>query len=70
MANDRMYLVCKSCKGDVYLGKTFASGYTYTNFREGTLEEQLNKFYEEHAFCDPYGKNFKIKYETDILEEK
>lgn len=55
MADNRIYLRCKGCGEVMYLGKCIGRGYywcDYYNGAHGTLEEQLNRFYDEHYFCD------------------
>ena len=52
MANNRIYLKCKACGKELYLGKHFLSAFYYVNYDETTsLEEKLNKFYDEHEWC-------------------
>lgn len=68
MANNRIYLRCNSCGEKLFLGKRLGGGYWYRNYRleEGTLEEQLNKFYGKHEFCGEAGPDcFDIEYEDE-----
>lgn len=54
MADNRIYLRCKGCGETLFLGKCIYSGFywrDYYNGEKGTLEEQLNNFYDEHAYC-------------------
>lgn len=53
MANNRMYMRCRTCGDCLYLGKTYSDGYFYVNYRkeEGSLEDQLNRFFDEHHYC-------------------
>ena len=66
MANNRMYLRCRTCGDTLFLGKTFGGGYYTSNIYydgkphklidndEGEPDAFLgafNKFLEKHAFC-------------------
>lgn len=54
MANNRIYLRCRTCGKTLFLGKCFGDGY-YTNndyYKDNTFLESLNKFYGEHNWCD------------------
>lgn len=65
MANNRIYLRCKYCGKELFLGKRFCEGYYYKNYNsDKTLEEKLNEFYDEHSFCNDYTQDcFEINYE-------
>ena len=68
MANNRIYLRCNSCGKTLFLGKRLGLGYWYENYRpeEGSLEEQLNRFYDEHEYCNGAGLDcFDIEYEDE-----
>lgn len=66
MANNRIYLRCNGCGKEFFLGKRFGGGFYYENYHKesGTLEKQLNKFYEEHESCgEETLEHFEIHYE-------
>lgn len=50
MADNRIYLKCSICGGELYLGKSFYHGLSYKNYspEDGSLEDKLNGFYIEH----------------------
>lgn len=50
MADNRIYLRCKSCGRTLFLGKC-GLGYWYTSYDGIPLEEKLNEFYEKHNYC-------------------
>ncbi len=50
MANNRIYMRCKGCGAWLYLGKTFLQGYFIR--QPETLGEELNKFYDDHNYCE------------------
>lgn len=54
MANNRIYLRCKQCGATLFLGKHSMAEYHWENYRDETshLEDFLNKFFEEHCWCD------------------
>jgi hypothetical protein len=63
MANDRLYLKC-TCDGKpFYLGKTLLEGYYNVNPWDSN---DLDKWYDEHAFCEGFPKNFRVFYESEI----
>ena len=75
MANNRLYMRCKTCGGWIYLSKNFVSPYYIT------VEKcaELNEFFAEHAFCrnknETYheGGYFELKDEFDegeLLKEE
>ena len=53
MANNRMYLRCRTCGDIFFLGKTYDLGYyTLDDYYENkSLIDSLNDFYDEHNFC-------------------
>ena len=62
MANNRIYLRCRTCGNILFLGKCYSDGYYYTNYHNSDLETELNDFYTKHAFCnEPLNKD-DIKY--------
>ena len=72
MANNRIYLKCKCCGKTLFLGKRLGGGYyisDYACYNGVPLEDRLNRFYDEHAFCP--GTHFKgldcfeIEYEME-----
>lgn len=64
MANNRIYLHCNGCGAELFLGKHFISPFYYAKHDDSTLEDRLNKFYEEHAWCNGQGLEcFSITYE-------
>lgn len=68
MANNRMYLRCKACGEELYLGKHFMSGWYYENYHRDKvlLEDQLNEFYSEHIYCNGFPLEcFEIHYEFE-----
>lgn len=55
MANNRIYLRCKGCGETLFLGKCFGDGYFWHDYYEGkkgSLADQLNRFYDEHTWCE------------------
>lgn len=77
MANNRLYLKCKVCGEELYLGKRFLEAYYWTNYwNDGEhLEDKLNEFYEKHcgecAFdCDTWLDCFELEYEHEPKVEK
>lgn len=71
MANNRMYIRCRGCGEELYLGKHFGDCWYYSGYNSGiTLEEKLNDFYEKHAYCGGYPLEcFEIKYEYDQMPD-
>lgn len=66
MANNRIYIRCKGCGEELYLGKHFGvDSFYYNNYNsDKTLEEKLNAFYEKHAWCGGYPLEcFEITYD-------
>ncbi len=67
MANNRMYLRCKGCGKEFFLGKRFGGGYyisQYEQYKGVPLMERLNKFYEDHEWCGDEGLDcFELIYE-------
>lgn len=51
MANNRIYLRCKTCGDVLFLGKCFGEGYYYCNYNNSNLEKELNDFFEKHNWC-------------------
>ena len=51
MANNRIYLRCRSCGEACYLGKTFMDGYYLEEYDKTPTLDKLNTFYNEHRFC-------------------
>lgn len=53
MANNRLYLRCNVCGEEMFLGKDFLTGFYWTDYSEKGihLEDRLNKFFDEHAYC-------------------
>lgn len=73
MADNRIYMKCATCGAKLFLGKSHFNGAYYENYSqdEGSLEEKLNKFYDEHMHLDDtqnynlLGTNFYIEHECD-----
>lgn len=68
MANNRMYLRCKSCGEEFFLGKRFSDGYFLVNYYEerGGIEKQINQFYDKHYYCGDEGPDcFELVYESE-----
>jgi hypothetical protein len=68
MANNRLYLRCIACGDKLFLGKHYMGGFFYDNYHpeNGTLEEQLNDFYDKHSWCNGYPLEcFELFYEDD-----
>lgn len=66
MADNRMYLHCKACGEDFFLGKHYSDGWFCLNYRpeEGSFLERLNAFYDKHCYCNGYPLEcFEIQYE-------
>lgn len=66
MANNRIYLRCKSCGEEFFLGKRLTDGYWLCNYHEerGSIMDQLNEFYDKHTYCKGNGQDcFEIAYE-------
>ena len=67
MADNRIYIRCKQCGAELFLGKYDAygdsrrgyegGGYHWEPYGEGNehLEDRLNEFYEKHFYCDCVG---------------
>ena len=51
MANNRMYLRCRSCGEACFLGKTFSEGYYLREYDGTPTIDKLNNFYTEHSIC-------------------
>lgn len=47
MANNRLYMQCKYCGEDIYIGKNFGEPYYISDEK---LKE-INQFFEGHAYC-------------------
>ena len=68
MANNRLYIKCKSCGEELCIGKHF--GHCYFTPSDDT-DKLLNDFYEKHAFCqkgqDAFADrgDFEITYEIE-----
>lgn len=68
MANNRIFIRCKECGKYLFLGKGFGkSYYTSNKFYEEDLITSLNKFYDEHCFCD---RDMIDEIDNDYLEPK
>ena len=58
MADNRIYIRCRTCGRTLYLGKIFAyDGYYFDEDCSikntgKTLAQRLNDFYDEHMLCD------------------
>lgn len=52
MANNRIYLRCLGCGEVLYLGKSSLAGFCYASYDGIPLERKLNKFYDEHNYCN------------------
>lgn len=53
MANNRMYLKCRSCGESIYIGGELMTPY-WIDKRDGKNEDfrdDLNEFYEKHHYC-------------------
>lgn len=63
-----MWIVCRYCNSKFLLAKTYG---IYGTFQEENLYKELNKFFNDHAFCDN-NKNvssengFKICYDHSL----
>ena len=75
MANNRIYLRCKECGGELFLGKHFGGPYYWTDYSEANgleprpLGKQLNDFFEKHYLeCGADEWLFELEYE--ITEEE
>ena len=77
MANNRIYLKCNICGDVLYLGKSFAMGYYWENYgkingdpNSPSLEDRLNKFFDEHTYCKNEGNDgdYSIEYEDPIRD--
>lgn len=74
MANNRMYLRCKTCGEGFFMGKCFggayftSNGYYQQDMRLSAPEEPdafldaYNKFLDEHAFCEKELNKGDIEY--------
>ena len=64
MADNRIYMRCRICGKELFLGKRFGEKYYWENYGkrnneisgikqydERPLEERLNEFYDKHAWC-------------------
>lgn len=79
MADNRIYMRCKGCGAQLFLGKRFGQdgGYYYSNYasimakflpsdRTLSLADQLNAFYDAHVYCgDEKLDCFEIAYEEE-----
>lgn len=54
MADNRIYLRCMACGKTLFLGKHYQIGWYYENYspENGTLQEKLNQFYDDHTYCN------------------
>ena len=54
MANNRIYIKCRACGKEFFLGKESGFGYYWHNYHEDGehLEDKLNNFFDKHYFCD------------------
>ena len=65
MANDRIYMRCKSCGQKLYIGKSMGGGFYYPDWMS-ELERKLNDFYYDHTFCNGGDEGtFDIVYESE-----
>ena len=51
MSMNRIYIRCRGCGATLYLGKLMDE-YHYISYDGRPLENKLNKFYYDHAYCD------------------
>ena len=69
MANNRMWLRCRGCGKEFFLGKRFGEGYfieQYEIYKGVPLIDRLNKFYSEHEWCGDEGLDcFELHYEDE-----
>ena len=68
MANNRIYLRCKDCGAEFFLGKRFGEEYYISDYPsdEKPLKGRLNDFYEKHYMCGMKGPdNFEMTYEME-----
>lgn len=66
MANNRIYLRCKACGEEFFLGKRFSDGYSCEHAYCGELNMKtaLNLFYSRHEMCNEKGLDcFDLVYE-------
>lgn len=68
MANQRLFLACKSCDGSMLLGKRWLGEFWMYPDMDKTKE--LNDFFTAHAFghCGDKGEGldgFEVRYESD-----
>ena len=67
MANNRIYLRCKACGEEFFLGKRFSDGYyisEYPDFYEKPFMDRMNDFYEKHNHRNE-PDCFEISYEME-----
>ena len=69
MANNRIYLRCKSCGDHIFIGKRLGSGYwlseNYPEYKGVPFLDRLNEFYDKHKYCNDYADCFEIEYEFE-----
>ena len=71
MANERMYLYCRNCGARFYLGKHCCGPFHFSDNYAASIGEELEKFYEDHAYCDggfwnsEHAEKVDERYETD-----
>lgn len=76
MANNRIYIRCTHCGETLRIGSTYLSGYFFESSDGTTLDEKINRFYAEHAYCSmakvdsvPYNEKAYPMPEEDIPTE-
>lgn len=65
MANNRIYMRCRSCGETLFLGKGYLDGYSYQNYHGKTLERELNDFYGSHAYCEKEKVTKDVPYDKE-----
>ena len=67
MANNRLYLRCRGCGKQFFLGKRLSGGYwasEYHAYNGVPMTDRLNNFYDEHECCSGSGPDcFELAYE-------
>ena len=66
MANQRMFLRCRSCGEQFFIGKRMRGGYYTGGFVDS---EKLDLFYDRHVYCKGNGEDcYEIAYEFEPIE--
>lgn len=67
MADNRIYLRCSACGGELFLGKRFTESYYFDRYTNPqSLEDRINEFFEKHENCNNRGYDcFDISYDYD-----